>query len=149
MKQLPDKYIRKDIKNAIHNLTVNNPYGSGQVTVPCYDTNIPINGNKKNYVLLSTQTNNYDLLTKCEYTWESTILIDIVTVFNYTGNTGSRELADDILNEVLSRVENLSLTGGSGLNIQRQRIVSINDFETKTRNKIIFRKLLRLSLTIN
>lgn len=148
MKQLPDSHIRKAIRQQINDLVVLNPITNSNITVKNYDTEAPSNANKDYYILISSQDNNYDLLTKCEYTWSHFVLLDVVTVFKAKQNNRFL-LADTIANEVLQRVENLSLPVESTLEIQRQRIQSINSNSLQTQQKNVYRKLIRISFVIN
>ena len=148
-KTLPDKWIRKAVYDAINDLSVTNPYTSTSITIPCYDSRVTINGEKSHYILLTTQTNQVQQYTKCEDTWESSILIDVVTSFRGAGNPGSRLLADLIMDEVRRLTNSLTLDVSSGLTIIRQREDFPNDIVTVTQNENIFRKLYRIELTIN
>jgi len=148
-KSLPDKWIRKAVYDAINDISVLNPYTNENITIPCYDYRVTANGSKNHYILLTTQTNEVNQLTKCEDTWESTILVDVVTSFDATGNTGSRLLADVIMDAVRNACNNLTLDVSSGLSIQKQIFSFPNDISTITVNENIFRKLLRINLTIN
>jgi hypothetical protein len=98
---------------------------------------------------MTTQTSQVNQMTKCGDVWESSILIDIVTTYDGSGNTGSRLLADNILDAVRNATNNLVLDVASGLVIQKQIQDFPNDIVTVTENENIFRKLMRLELTIN
>jgi len=149
IKTLPDKYIRKAIFEAINNMTVLNENTGQNITVPCYDTRVTANGGKNHYVLMSTQTSLQDIATKCEDSWNSSILLDIVTSYFGGGNPGDRSLADNIADKVRELTDNLVLDVSSGLVIQRQRSNFENDITTITPNENIFRKLYRIELFIN
>ena len=140
---LPDKHIRKAIYDAINGTVV-----SGN-TINVYDYRVTGATLPNHYILLSTQTNVKDHFTKCSEEWQSTILLDVVTRFFGTGNTGSRLLADDIVNAIISSLDSLQLAGASGLSIYKRKITSITDLSTITENENIFRKLIRLELNIN
>tara|TARA_R110000787_G_scaffold836_1_gene3049 strand:- start:28 stop:552 length:525 start_codon:yes stop_codon:yes gene_type:complete len=172
IKQLPDKWVRKAIHNAINNCNVvdeldNTIYylqdGEGnniqdglgndiqvvnEVQIPCYDSRVPTNGNKTHYVLMTTQTNRVSKTNKCEDMYESSILLDVVTIYNGSGNTGSRVLADNILDKVRDLTNNLVLDVSSNLVVQRQTQDFPNDLVSVTKNQNVFRKLMRLELTI-
>ena len=143
IKRLPDKYIRQAVFNAVNNVVVNT------LTIPAFDTRVSGNIIPEHYILLSTQTSQVNQMTKCGDVWESSILIDVVTTYDGSGNTGSRLLAEDIMNTVRYSVNNISLLPSSGLVIQKQTQDFPNDIVTITENENIFRKLLRLELTIN
>ena len=142
-KSLPDKWIRKAVHTAINNMVVDGN------TIPCYDTRIPTkNTQSKFYVIMSTQTASVLKLNKCEDFWESSILLDIITSYKGVSNPGSRLLADNILDSVISLTDNLVLDAGSGLSIIFQTENGINDLSSITGTENIFRKLIRIELTI-
>ena len=143
IKQLPDKYIRKAVFDAVNNLVVDT------LTIPAYDSRVSGNTIPQHFILMTTQTNQVNQMTKCGDVWESSILIDIVTTYDGSGNAGSRLLADNILNNVRSYTNNLTLLPSSGLVVQKQTQDFPNDIVTITDNENVFRKLMRLELTIN
>ena len=141
-KNMPNKWLRKAIKDQINGIVVNGK------TVNCFDTNVTGSVIPEQYVVLSTQSNDVDKRNKCEYFWDSDILIDIVTRYNSTGNTGSRLLADDITDQVRVLTDSLVLDSASGLSIIWQRQTFPNSLESQTENTIIFRNFIRISLKI-
>ena len=143
IKQLPDKYIRKAVFDAVNNLVVDT------LTIPAYDSRVSGNVIPQHFILMTTQTNQVNQMTKCGDVWESSILIDIVTTYDGSGNTGSRLLSDNILDAVRNATNNLVLDVASGLVVQKQIQDFPNDIVTITENENIFRKLIRLELTIN
>tara|TARA_R110000851_G_scaffold22356_1_gene66164 strand:- start:2450 stop:2884 length:435 start_codon:yes stop_codon:yes gene_type:complete len=143
IKQLPDKYIRKAVFDAINNIVVDT------LTIPAYDSRVSGNVIPQHFILMTTQTNQVNQMTKCGDVWESSILIDIVTTYDGSGNTGSRLLSDNILDAVRNATNNLVLDVASGLVVQKQIQDFPNDIVTITENENIFRKLMRLELTIN
>ena len=143
IKQLPDKYIRKAVFDAINNIVVDT------LTIPAYDSRVSGNVIPQHFILMTTQTNQVNQMTKCGDVWESSILIDIVTTYDGSGNTGSRLLSDNILDAVRNATNNLVLDVSSGLVVQKQIQDFPNDIVTITENENIFRKLMRLELTIN
>ena len=143
IKQLPDKYIRKAVFDAVNNIVVDT------LTIPAYDSRVTGNVIPQHFILMTTQTNQVNQMTKCGDVWESSILIDIVTTYDGSGNTGSRLLSDNILDAVRNATNNLVLDVASGLVVQKQIQDFPNDIVTITENENIFRKLMRLELTIN
>ena len=143
IKQLPDKYIRKAVFNAINNLVVDT------LTIPAFDSRVSGNVIPQHFILMTTQTNQVNQMTKCGDVWESSILLDIVTTYDGSGNPGSRLLSDNILDAVRNATNNLVLDVSSGLVVQKQIQDFPNDIVTITENENIFRKLMRLELTIN
>jgi len=81
--------------------------------------------------------------------YESSILIDVFTSYKGSGNTGSRLLSDNIMDAVRNATNDLILDVSSGLVIQRQTQDFPNDIVSITKNENVFRKLMRLELTIN
>ena len=141
VKTLPDKYIRKAIYTAINNIVVDTK------TIPCFDSRTTLSS-PDNYTLMTTQTNSVDKRTKCGYDWESSILIEVFTRYKLTGNTGSRLLADNILDEVRNLTDTLTLDGASGLDIVTQIQSFPNDLISETTNEIIIRKFMRIEFLI-
>ena len=146
VKTLPDKYIRKAIYTAINNISVST------FDIPCYDRRVTIKSGQpapQFYVLMSSQSNEVDKSNKCAYQWESQILLDIVTSYDLSGNTGSRLMADDILDAVRAATDNLTLDVGSGLEILSQKQSFPGDLETENGQEIIYRKFIRIEFLIN
>lgn len=141
-KALPDKWVRKAIFTQLNNIVVEGN------TIPCKDTRVTGNNIPQHYILMTTQTNSVDKANKCEYFWNSSILLDIITTYPGAGNTGSRVLADNILDRVRDLTNNLTLDVSSGLEVFIQKQDFPNDLTTITRNENIFRKFIRLELTI-
>ena len=144
-KAQPDKWIRKAIYDAIDDIAVDG------ILIPCYDTVVTNDSNRdtpKNYVVMSTQTADVDKATKCEWLWRSTILLDIVTRFPRPGNSGSRLLADNILEAVKDATNDLVLDPSSGLEAIRQDISFPGDQYASSGDENIFRKFLRIELRI-
>lgn len=143
IKQLPDTHVRTAIYAVLNNIVVDGN------TIPVFDSRVSGSTIPDHFILMSTQTNEVDKATKCEYRWESSILIDVVTTYFGTGNPGSRLLADDIMNQVRSLTNDLVLDPVSTLVVERQTQNFPNDIVTITPNENVFRKLMRLELTIN
>ena len=139
---LPDKYVRKAIFTALTGLNVD---GNDILT---YDTNTT-GSNPLYYILMTTQTNNELNGSKCGRRWFSSILLDIVTRYDGSGNTGSRLLADNIAEATRSLIKNINLDTDSGLKITQRALNFPNDISTKTDNTNIFRKFIRLELEID
>lgn len=134
----PDKHIRLAIHTLVNNIVVSTK------TIKCFDiraTNAPME-----YVLLTAQTKEVEKANKCEYRWESTILIEIYTKVTSSGNTGSRVLLNDIEQSVYTLLQpKLSVAGFQTLT---QNISFENQLETITDTEIIMRSFLRLTLTL-
>ena len=142
IKPLPDKYIRKAVFDAINNIVVDTK------TIPCYDMRVT-GDNKSNYVLIQDQSNTVDESIKCGDRWESQILLEIYTSYLLSGNTGSRLLADNIVDKVRELTDNLTLDVASGMVIEEQTQSFPSDLNATTENKIVFRKFVRIEFLIN
>ena len=133
-----DKWVRKAIFDRINNITVNTE------TIPCYDIRATdYEGNF--YTILSTQ-NKTDAPNKCGGGWNYFILIDIFT--RYRKNTGSRMMADDIEEEIITQLDGIQLDAGANRKINRVRITSEPDITDVTRSEIVHRKFLRYEFGI-
>lgn len=142
-KTLPDKYIRNAVYNAVSGLTVSNQ------AIPIYDyratgANIP-----SSYILMTTQSNLVEKTNKCGWFWNSSLLLDIVTIYDLSGNTGSRLMTDDILNAVRDLTYDLQLGEESGLKIVTVNQSFPDDINSPSNNKIVYRKFIRYELLIN
>ncbi len=142
-KNLPDKWVRKAISEAINNIVVD-----GKI-IPCYDTRVTGKKNPKAYVLMTTQTNQVQKANKCESRWFSSILLDIVTIYDGAGNTGSRLLADNIADAIRNLTLTLTLDPASELTIVSQNEDFPNDITSETDFQNVFRKFIRYELLIN
>tara|TARA_R110000796_G_scaffold251767_1_gene383927 strand:+ start:1128 stop:1562 length:435 start_codon:yes stop_codon:yes gene_type:complete len=143
IKTLPNKWVRKAVFDAINNIEVDGK------EIPCFDMRVPTTNKSNFYTLLTSQTNQEDKKNKCESLWESSILIDIVTIYNGVGNTGSRLAVDNITDAVRSSVQDLTLDSESGLQIMFQTVGGIDNLDTVTKSQNVYRILYRIELTIN
>ena len=85
IKQLPDKYVRKAVFDAVNNIVVDT------LTIPAYDSRVTGSVIPQHFILMTTQTNQVNQMTKCGDVWESSILIDIVTTYDEIGRASCRE----------------------------------------------------------
>jgi hypothetical protein len=142
-KNLPDKWIRKAVFDAANDMNV------GGVLIPVFDYRVTGDNLPEAYVLMSTQDTQVDKNNKCEWFYDSQILLDVVTAYEKAGNTGSRLSADNILDALRDKTKDLQLDGASNLEI----ITITQDFPSDlvgiSSNENVFRKFLRLELTIN
>ena len=144
-KSLPDKWVRKAVYDAIDGIVV------GGLVIPCYDTHVTYDAQKdepQHYVLMTTQTNDVSKRNKCEWFWESSILIDIITSYAGAGNNGSRLLADNIADACRNALQDLTLDVGSGLEVVQETMNFPADISTDSGAEVIFRKFIRLELRI-
>lgn len=137
----PDKYIRKAIFDLLNDIEV-----SGK-TIKCFDSRITANAKLLNYILLTAQTKTINKANKCEYRWNTSVLIEIFTKASSQGNTGSRVL----LNDIEQAVNDLLLPQITVDNFQvvTQNIAFSTQLETITDTENIFRSFLTLELTLN
>jgi len=141
-KVLPDKWIRKAVYDAFNGTVVDTK------TINVYDSQYPsISANNDAYVLMTVQSNEV-IYNKCSNFWLSDILLEVCTLYTSNANTGSRLLADNILDALRLEMEtDLDLTG-SGLIVDSQLMFFPSDLTTKLTNGSLFRKFLRLELRI-
>lgn len=139
---LPDKWVRKAVYDLIDGIVVNTK------VINAYDSRVPTGEYAAQYVLMTTQTNQVDESVKCGERWRSSILLDIVTRYKGTGNTGSRLLADDISDAIRTLLES-KLTLGGGLNVLHQKLDFPNDMTQVDDIENIYRKFIRIELLIN
>lgn len=141
-KALPDKWVRKAVYDAVDGVIVDTN------TINCYDSRVTAS-TETNYILLSTQSNEVNDANKCEYVWESQILIEVFTRASLSGNTGSRLLADNIADSVRNLTKDLKLDAASNLTIIRQKQSFPSDLVAETDSDIIYRKFIRIEFLIN
>ena len=144
-KSLPDKWVRKAVYDAIDGVVVDG------IVIPCYDTHVTYDAQKdepQHYVLMTTQTSDVDKRNKCEWFYESSILLDIITSFSGAGNNGSRLLADNITDACRNALVDLTLDVASGLEIVQETMNFPADISTDVGAETIFRKFIRLELRI-
>ncbi len=136
----PDKYIRKAVFDLVNTVVVDSK------TINVFDTRLTGNSNLNEYVLLTSQTKEVLKPNKCEYRWETSLLIEIYTRTNSTGNPGSRVLLNDIENAIYNLL--LPKVNVPGFETLIQNITFETQLETVTSNENIFRSFLRLNLTL-
>jgi hypothetical protein len=137
----PDKYIRKAIFNLLNEIEV-----SGKV-IKCYDSRITGNAKVLNYILLTTQTKSIEKANKCEYRWNTSVLIEIFTKTSSQGNAGSRVLLNDIEQEVNDLL--LPQLTVENFDVVNQNLSYNTQLETITDTENIYRSFLTLELTLN
>jgi hypothetical protein len=137
----PDKYIRKAIFDLLNDIVV-----SGK-TIKCFDSRITGNAKVLNYILLTTQTKSIDKANKCEYRWNTSVLIEIFTKTSSQGNSGSRVL----LNDIEQAVNDLLLPEITidNFDVVNQNLSYNTQLETITDTENIYRSFLTLELTLN
>lgn len=136
---IPDKHIRKEIYDRIHNAEVNG------ITFKCFDNRVT-SSNAKNYFLLSTQLNQPNR-TKCGRGWLNSTEIQVIT--RSPKNQGSRVLLDNAVNEVISLLEDFSLPTATGLKVIINDLSVDNELTDFEGAEIINIKIIRLTTTVN
>lgn len=136
----PDKYIRKAVHDQINGIVVNSKI------INSYDSRLTGNSKKNEYVLFTVQTKEVDKSNKCNYRWDTSMLIEIYTKSSSAGNSGSRLLLNDIEQAIYTLLSpKLDVDGFVTLT---QNITFDNQLETITDTENIFRSFLRLNLTL-
>lgn len=129
----PNKYVRKALYDAI------------SPEYDCFDTQVTGNVNPSQYVIISTQDKEIDKATKCGYRWVSYTLLDIVRIYDGSGNVGSRVGNDDMENEIMSLIENIEIDGYTVVNRRYEFPSNIN---TSSATQTVYRSFIRVILTL-
>jgi len=129
----PSKYVRK----AIFDL-VSDEY-------ECFDMQLTGNKNPTEYVIISTQSKEINKATKCNYRWISYTLLDIVTIYNGAGNTGSRLKVDDMENVIFQLVENINVTGYEVVN---RRFEFPDGLDNISQTQNVYRNFIRIIIEL-
>lgn len=136
----PDKYIRKAVFDLTNNIVV-----SGK-TIKCFDSRVTGNTDYTEYILMTAQTKDVLKDTKCDYEWETSLLIEIYTKYSSVGNTGSRLLLNDIEQAVYTLLTpKITIAGFTNVT---QNITFETSLETINDTEVIYRSFLRLNLTL-
>jgi hypothetical protein len=136
----PDKNIRKAFFDIVNNIVV-----SGK-TIKVFDTRVTSNAKLNEYVLMTAQTKEVDKSNKCEYRWETSLLIEIYTKTSSAGNSGSRLLLNDIEQAIYTLL--IPKIEVEGFETLIQNITFESNLETITDTESILRSFLRLNLTL-
>lgn len=137
----PDKWIRKEISERINNTIVSTK------TIPCVDVNYTGSSQPLNYVAMSTQTKNYTEMNKCGGVWDCSILLDVITRFIGTGNTGSRVMLNDIEERIISLMQDFNIEGGFEL-LQDIELEDSSGIDGHTGTETYFRQLIRFRIKL-
>jgi hypothetical protein len=130
----PSKHIRKAVYNLVNS------------TYPCFDMQITGNKNPDTYVLMTSQSKTIDKANKCNYRWECSLSLDIITIYKGSGNTGSRLKGDDAESAIYELIKNITISGYTVVN----RTFSFPDsLSLKTPTENIFRNFIRIELLLN
>lgn len=115
-------------------------------TIPCFDERVTGATVKPHYILLSTQTKQQQKYTKCGDRWECSILLDIITTYPATGNTGSKLLAENIEEAIINLEPTLNLSGSYTIN--DRELVSSDSLTVIGTTTNVFRQLIRFNYFI-
>lgn len=129
----PNKWVRKAIFDLI-----------GE-EYECFDMQVTGNNNPSEYVIISTQSKEINKATKCNYRWISYTLLDIVTIYNGAGNTGSRLRVDDIESDVFALIENINIPSYEVVNLRFEFPDGLDNIST-TQN--VYRNFIRIILEL-
>ena len=130
----PSKYVRKAIFDLISD------------EYECFDMQVTGNKNPTEYVIISTQSKEINKATKCNYRWECSLLLDIVTIYKGSGNTGSRVKGDDIQSAIYELIKNIEITGYEVVN---RKFSFPDSLSLKTPTENVFRNFIRIELLLN
>ncbi len=129
----PNKYVRLALYNAI------------STEYDCFDTQVTGNLNPSQYVLISTQDKEIDKASKCSYRWVSYTLLDLVRIYDGSGNIGSRVANDDMENTIMQLIENIEVDGYTVINRRYEFPSNIN---TSSATQTVYRSFIRVILTL-
>lgn len=129
----PNKYVRLALYNAI------------STEYDCFDTQVTGNLNPSQYVLISTQDKEIDKASKCSYRWVSYTLLDLVRIYDGSGNVGSRVANDDMENTIMQLIENIEIDGYTVINRRYEFPSNIN---TSSATQTVYRSFIRVILTL-
>jgi hypothetical protein len=129
----PNKYVRKVISDAIG------------PTYPIFDMEVTGNQNPTEYVLMSTQSKAIDKANKCNYRWETYLLLDLVTIYNGAGNPGSRAKVDDMENVIMDLIKDVQIPGYEVVNRSYEFPDNLDNISS-TQN--VFRNFIRVILLL-
>lgn len=131
----PDKHIRGWVYGKLNGMVVNGK------TITTSDSRVP--NNTDAYVIMSTIDKAFPQETKCGRVWNVTLNLDLVTI--YLGNNGSRLLVEAIQDEVISRLQNPTITG---FTVQDYYIDFAADISIPQDTQSIYRKILILTFKL-
>jgi len=126
--------------DAINNLNVD-----GHV-IPCYNRRVTGTTVKPHYVLVTDQAKRQKKYTKCGDKWDCSILLDIITTYPATGNTGSTLLAENIEEAIINLEPTLNLSGSYTIN--DRELVSSDSLTVIGTTTNVFRQLIRFNYFI-
>jgi hypothetical protein len=136
----PDKFIRKAVFNLLNNIVVDSKI------IGCYDSRLTNNATLSEYILMTAQTKDVAKENKCNYRWNTSLLIEIYTKYSSAGNSGSRLLLSNIEQAVIDLLNpKITVEGFENLT---QNITYEQQLETISDTENIYRSFLRLNLIL-
>ena len=129
----PNKHVRKAIFDAVN------------ATYTCFDMQVTGNLNPTQYVIISTQDKEIDKATKCGDRWISYTLLDLVCIYDGSGNVGSRVANDDMENTIMGLIDDITISGFTVINRRYEFPSNIN---ISTATQSVFRSFIRVILTL-
>jgi hypothetical protein len=129
----PNKYVRKALFDVI------------STEYPCFDMQVTGNTNPTQYVLISTQDKEINRPTKCGAIWTTYTLLDIVCIYNGAGNVGSRLANDDIENNILALITNITVDGYTVVGIGHE---FPSNLDSSTSTQTVYRNFIRVILKL-
>ena len=136
-KTLPNTEIRKALFNLINS------------EIPIYDTRVTGIDQPDEYILMTTQTAEVDKANKCEYQYDSTILLDFVDIAPRQGNTGSRLLLDANMDQVRGLIDTNGIVLGGGLTVIWYNLSFPSGITSVTETEVVQRGFIRIEMKIN
>lgn len=140
---LPDKWIRQALFNALDGQVVDGD------PIPVFDSLATVDPEPSKYILLQVQSNVSTELTFCGYEWTHSATLEVFTRSLDNGNPGSRLAVNNIVDMLLSQVQNLTLDPGSNLNIHRITASLPGGFYEKDDGYVVAASTVLLQFRIN
>lgn len=132
---IPDNLINARIKTLAHNMVVDSK------TFPVFVSRATTS-RSKNYILINTQLNQPEF-NKCGDGWENSTEIQIIVILDT--NAGSKVLLNNATNELISRLENFTL---STVTVNKNHLSVVNEITENRKGQVIYTKVMRLETSI-
>lgn len=132
----PSKHIRKFFFDRLNNIVVD-----GKV-ITIHDYRIP--ENKNAYILMINQSMSDGQNNKCDVlTWDARITLDVVTI--YDNVSGSRLLADDIMERVMNETQSINI---GFFTVDKVSVEYPDDIQLMTPTQNIYRKIIQYNFKL-
>lgn len=129
----PNKHIRKAIFNAVSS------------SYPIFDSQVPNSNTSARYCIMSSQSKQIDKANKCDYYWETEILLQLIDIYKMPGNSGSRVAIDDMENDIFALISPITIDGYS---VITRNYDFPDNLDNVTDTQIVYRNYIRLSLLL-